>query len=102
MNSLNEVFEDQLIRLKISLDIYSQIQYNESKLFNLLALEIESIKEINQHSERKTKVINRMLKRSKYPRELIIEPLLKEPKIEQFTMTTWSQYCFMIGLNGRN
>ena len=88
MNSSSESFGEQITRLKSLLMIYSAIQYNESKLFNLLAAEIEHIKENNQNSEKQKHSINRLMKRFNYPRELLIEPLSKELKVEKSTCTT--------------
>ena len=53
MNTSGESFKEQQTKLKRLLIIYSIIQYNESKLFNLLEEEIKIIIANNQHSEKK-------------------------------------------------
>lgn len=102
MNSSNETFKEQRTRLKRLLIIYSQIQYNEGKLFRLLGTEIERIKANNQQSINRKKIINTFLQKFNYPRELIIEPLSREFKIEQFTLTDWRHYCCLHGADEKN
>ena len=52
MSSSGESIKEQRTKLKRLLIIYSKIQYNESKLFELLGKEIKNIIENNQHSEK--------------------------------------------------
>jgi hypothetical protein len=93
MSSSGESFKEQRTKLKRLLTIYSKIQYNESKLFNLLGEEIENIIADNQHSEKRKNIVNGFLQKFNYPRELVIEPLSKTFSVEQFTLTNWRHYC---------
>ncbi|HEX8278425.1 MAG TPA: hypothetical protein VF540_07000 [Segetibacter sp.] len=102
MSHSNESFKEQRTKLKRLLIIYSKIQYNESKLFNLLGKEIENIIENNQHSEKRKRIVDSFLQKFNYPRELVIEPLSKTLQVEQFTLTDWRHYCFINGADEKN
>jgi hypothetical protein len=99
MSSSSESFKEQGTKLKRLLIIYSKIQYNESKLFNLLGEEIENIIANNQHSVKRKNIVNSFLQKFNYPRELVIEPLSKTFPAEQFTLTNWCHYCHINGAN---
>ena len=102
MSFTSEFFKEQRTKLKRLLIIYSEIQYNESKLFNLLGKEIKNIIENNQYSEKRKHIVDSFLQNFNYSRELVIEPLSKIVQVEQFTLTDWRHYCFINGANEKN
>lgn len=93
MSFSTETIKDLRTRLKRLLVIYVKIKYNELKLFNLISEEIEKIREDNKTAKEKTSIIECLIKKFNYPRELLVEPLKPNWEVEKFTVTTWKCYC---------
>lgn len=100
MESSIEILRELRTKLKRLLIVYSKIKYNELKLFNLLSQEIEHLREENKNCPEKSLVVNQLLTKFQYPRELIIEPLPFIPKVEPFTLTSWVHYSYLYNEKG--
>lgn len=94
MNASVETTEELKIRLKRLLIIYSNIKFDEIKLFNLLGKEIEKIKQENQNNLEKKYMIRKIIKGFRYPRELIAKNSYPNNEVEKFTLTNWCRYRF--------